>query len=105
MAQCKASPDSIRTSHIQKPFVRLSDIAIAYVIALIFVVAVEFFGVIVFAALSSESASESADDILHLGVLLFMGVASATGFGWAIYYLVRRRYKLQCHEDIILNSL
>ena len=96
MAQGKTSPDSTRTSPPQTPFVRLSDIVIAYVIALIFVMAVEFFGVI--AALSSESASESVDDILHLGVLFFMGVVSAIGFGWAIYYLVRRRYKLQWSE-------
>ena len=94
MAQCKASPDSIRTSHIQKPFVRLSDIAIAYVIAIIFVVGVEFLGFIVFATL----ASESANDILTLGALLFVGVVSSIGFGWVIYYLVRRRYKLQWSE-------
>ena len=94
MAQCKASPDWIRTSHIQKPFIRLSDIAIAYVIALIFVVGVEFLGLIVFATL----ASESANDILTLGALLFVGVVSSIGFGWVIYYLVRRRYKLQWSE-------
>ena len=98
MVHSKASPDSASISHTQTPFVRLSDIVIAYVIALIFVVGVEFFGVLVFAALSSESASESADDILHLGALLVMGVVSAIAFGWAIYYLVRRRYKLQWSE-------
>ena len=73
MAQHKATPDSIRTSHTQKPFVRLSDIVIAYVSALIFVVGVEFLGFIVFATLSSESAN----DILPLGALLFMGVVSS----------------------------
>ena len=98
MVHSKASPDSASISHPQNPFVRLSDIAIAYIIALIFVVGVESIGVIVFAALSSESANESADDILHFGVLLFMGVVSATGFGWEIYYLVRRKYKLQWSE-------
>ena len=98
MVHSKASPDSASISHTQTPFVRLSDIVIAYVIALIFVVGVGFFGVLVFAALSSESASESADDILHLGALLVMGVVSAIAFGWAIYYLVRRRYKLQWSE-------
>ena len=94
MAHSKAPPDSTGTSHTQKPFIRLSDIAIAYVIALLFVVGVEFLGVIVFATLSSESV----DDILPLGMLLFMGVVSSIGFGWAIYYLVRRRYKLQWSE-------
>ena len=90
----KASPDSARTSQSQKPFVRLSDIAIAYVISIIFVVGVEFLGFIVFATLSSESAN----DILPLGALLFVGVVSSIGFGWIIYYLVRRRYKLQWSE-------
>ena len=90
----KASPDSTRTSQPQKPFVRLSDIAIAYVIVIIFVVGMEFLGLIVFATLSSESAN----DILTLGALLFVGVVSSIGFGWVIYYLVRRRYKLQWSE-------
>ena len=82
MAQHKASPDLTRTAQTQKPFVRLSDIAIAYVIAIIFVVGVEFLGFIVFATL----ASESANDILTLGALLFVGVVSSIGFGWVIYY-------------------
>ena len=84
----------IRTTQAQKTFIRLSDIGIAYVIALIFVTGVEFLGVIVFAALPSESI----DNILPLGVLLFVGVVSAIGFGWVIYYLVRRRYTLQWSE-------
>ena len=99
MAQHKPPPDSTRTAHSQKPFVRLSDIAIAYIIVLLFVVGVEFLGLIVFATLFSESAfSESANDILTLGALLFMGVVSSIGFGWVIYYLVRRKYKLQWSE-------
>ena len=94
MTHSKALPDSTRTSQPQKPFVRLSDIAIAYVIAIIFVVGMEFLGLIVFATLSSESAN----DILTLGALLFVGVVSSIGFGWVIYYLVRCRYKLQWSE-------
>ena len=94
MIQCTTPAHLTRTVHNQKSFVRLSDIAIAYVIVLIFVVGVELLGVIVFATLSSESV----DNILPLGVLLFVGVVPSIGFGWAIYYLVRRRYKLQWSE-------
>lgn len=77
MAPRKALLDSIRTAQPQKPSVRLSDIAIAYVIAPIFVVGVEFLGLIVFATL----AGESANDILTLGALLFVGAVSSFGFG------------------------
>ena len=94
MIQRTAPTHLTRTTQAQKPFVRLSDMAIAYAITLIFVVGVEFLGVIVLATLSSESAN----DIVPLGVLLFMGVVSSIGFGWVIYYLVRRRYKLQWSE-------
>lgn len=88
MAQCKASPDSIRTSHIQKPFVRLDDIGNASLIVVI------ISGVIICGSYIAIITLFEDPNHPPLGVLLFIAGVPSVGLGVASYVLLRRKYAL-----------
>ena len=90
MAQGKAAPDSTRTSHPQKPFVRLDDIGDASLIVGI-ISGVSFIGSVI------ASAFLGALDLLPPIVLPFIVLIVAlpsVGLGVVSYALVRRKYTL-----------
>ena len=90
MAQGKAAPDSTRTSHAQKPFVRLDDVGAASLIVGI-ISGVSFIGSII------ASAFLESLDLLPPVVLPFIALIVAlpsVGLGVASYALVRRKYAL-----------
>ena len=99
MAQGKAAPDSTRTSHAQKPFVRLDDVGAASLIVEI-ISGVSFIGSIIASAfLESLDLLPPVEslDLLPPVVLPFIALIVAlpsVGLGVASYALVRRKYAL-----------
>lgn len=88
MAQHKAPPDSIRTSHIQKPFVRLDDIGDAGIIVGI-ISGVFFIGSFIAIITLFEDPNHPP-----LGVLVFIAGVPSVGIWVASYALLRRKYAL-----------
>ncbi len=91
MAQCKASPDSIRTAHIQKPFVRLDDIGNASLIVVI------ISGVIICGSFIAMIILFDDSDRLPPVALPFIALILALpsfGLGVVSYALVRLKYAL-----------
>ena len=88
MAQHKAPPDSIRTSHTQKPFVRLDDIGDAGIIVAI-ISGVFFIGSFIAIITLFEDPNHPPP-----GVLLFIAGVPSVGIWVASYALLRRKYAL-----------
>lgn len=88
MAQHKATPDSIRISHTQKPFVRLNDIGDAGIIVAI-ISGVFFIGSFIAIITLFEDPNHPP-----LGVLVFIAGVPSIGIWVASYALLRRKYAL-----------
>ena len=88
MAQHKATSDSIRTSHTQKPFVRLDDIGDAGIIVAI-ISGMFFIGSFIAIITLFEDPNHPP-----LGVLVFIAGVPSIGIWVASYALLRRKYAL-----------
>ena len=88
MAQREALPDSIRTAHTQKPFVRLDDIGDAGIIVGI-ISGVFFIGSFIAIITLFEDPNQPP-----IGVLVFIAGVPSVGIWVASYALLRRKYAL-----------
>ena len=94
MAQRKVPPDSIRTAHTQKPFVRLDDIGNASLIVGITIGVLIFGTFVVFLVFFRNDVLLPDNVSLPLGMSLLNAGVPSVGFGVVSYTLVRRKYTL-----------